>query len=313
MLRQEAIDVEISIVNHANRELLRGLLTSLPDACSGVEWHATVVDNASSDGSVAMVKDRFPAVSLVENHGVLGYGANHNQVLGKVVASRSARYALILNDDLVLRPRSVSALVAAMDAQPALGAIGPQVLNGHGGTQPSFVPFPGLLHEISEAATLRRSRRLPRRGWLAGCCLLVRAAALQESGLFDEQFFLYFEDTDLGLRLAEAGWPSSICPSVQALHYGHASLSRPELRVPSAHHLARSRYLYFFKHSGSAMAHLISSSVRLVLLARWLKATLQTAIQRDPEARILAQYLLAVASFDPGRPLDKQAGELMAP
>ena len=92
----DLLDVEISLVNTNNRALLQACLASLREACVGLNWHVTAVDNESRDGSTEMVAKEFPAARLIRNTRRLGFGANHNQVLGPALGS-GIRYALILN------------------------------------------------------------------------------------------------------------------------------------------------------------------------------------------------------------------------
>jgi GT2 family glycosyltransferase len=305
---EQLLDVEISIVNTNSRELLRGCLESLPAACDDLRWRATVVDNASSDGSAEMVSRDFPWARLIENSATRGFSANHNEVLRRGLDD-NARYILILNEDTVLQAGSVHNLVQFCDAHQSVGAAGPIIEGADGNRQQSFFSFPTLLDQA--AACLfpgRQPRTASRHGWLNGSCVLVRAAALREIGLLDERFFIFFEDTDLGLRLHQAGWESAVCPSAHILHYGHQVVSQPTYGNRMERQMLRSRYLYFRKHRGAARARFLGVVVRGALLLRAAKAFASGAFLRKTEERVLATVLWGLASYDPARLLPHERG-----
>jgi GT2 family glycosyltransferase len=293
------LDVEISIANTNSRELLRGCLGSLPGSCEGLAWHASVVDNASTDGSAEMVLNEFSWVELLRNSVMRGFSANHNQVLRRAL-DRGARYVLILNEDTVLEPGSVRELVRFCDANPRIGAAGPIILGSDGLVQRSFFSYPTV---VNQAAACLRPGRPPREarldGWLNGSCVLARADALREIGLLDERYFIFFEDTDLGLRLREAGWRSVVCSDARILHYGHQVVSQPAYGNRMERQALRSRYLYFRKHHGAVRAGAVAALVKCALAVRAVKALVWGALSRRSEERSLATVLWALASYDP--------------
>src|SRR5438105_11672953 len=136
------VDVHVSLVSTDNRELLRRCLASLPAACEGLDWAVTVIDNASTDGTAEMVAAEFPWARLLVNGRRLGFTANHNQVIGPVVAEDGSRYVLILNEDTECDPQSIAELVACGDANRRVGSAGAYVVGPDGLQQPSLQPFP---------------------------------------------------------------------------------------------------------------------------------------------------------------------------
>jgi N-acetylglucosaminyl-diphospho-decaprenol L-rhamnosyltransferase len=293
------LDVEISIANTNSRELLRGCLSSLPASCNGLAWHASVVDNASKDGSAEMVLDEFSWVELLKNSVMRGFSANHNQVLRRAL-DRGARYVLILNEDTVLEPGSVRELVGFCDAHPRIGAAGPIIRGSNGLVQRSFFSYPTV---TNQAAACLRPGRPPRvaelDGWLNGSCVLARADALREIGLLDERYFIFFEDTDLGLRLRKAGWQSAVCSDAHILHYGHQVVSQPVYGDRMERQALRSRYLYFRKHHGAVRAGAVAALIKCALAVRAVKALVWGALSRRSEERSLATVLWALAGYDP--------------
>jgi len=300
------LDVEVSIVDHENREMVRACLRSLPDACRGLAWRATVIDNASGDGSLEMLAADFPEVGVVANRVRLGFGANHNQVIHRLVADGSARHVLVLNDDTELGPESVTRMVRTLDRDAHLGAVVPSVFDGYGRPSATRLAYP------SARSWLRTDRfdvtepPDPAGGWLQGSCLLLRVDAIRPLGGFDERFFLFYEDVDLSRRLVQAGWGLGICPEATVVHHGHATVFKPGIVDITPRQGLRSRYLYFCKHVGPRRAAALSAVGRSVLLARAVRAALGWARTGDPISRNRARRLLALARLDPRKPLAQE-------
>lgn len=303
-----AVDVHVSLVNTNNRELLRRCLASLPEAAGrDVAWRATVVDNASSDGSAEMVRAEFPRAQLRVNAARLGFSANHNQVLGPVVAEDVARYVLVLNEDTELRPGSLAELVRFADERRDAGAVGPGLVAPDGRRQVSFFAFPSVRDQFGSTLVPGRAQRTVRgSGWLNGSCLLLRTEALREVGLLDERFFIFFEDTDMGLRLCRAGWSSELCETATVVHHEHQTVSRQPADSPMERQFLRSRYLYFRKHRGRLAAVWVAALVRAALTARAAKALLGSLAGNRAE-RVLARLLWRLARYDPNVPLAHEA------
>jgi GT2 family glycosyltransferase len=315
-MRGEAppLDVEVSLVNTDNRDLLRACLASLPEAAGALSWNATVVDNASDDGSSEVVRLEFPWARLIENPRRAGFSANHNQVIADVVRHDSARYVLVLNEDTELEPGSVEELVSFADREDRLGAAGPRLVEADGREQVSYFRFPGLLEQFwSTIRPGQPPRPAKTTGWLNGSCLLVRTEVLRRVGLLDPRFFIFFEDTDLGLRLHRAGWRSAVCASSRVVHHGHQTVSHSRVGTHMERQMLRSRYLYFCKHHGRHTAALVVALVRMALGVRAAKAFLTGSITRDGGERKLAGLLWSLARYDPIAPLPHESIATGAP
>lgn len=290
--------------------MVRACLRTLPAALAGLAWRVTVIDNVSGDGSLEMLATDFPDVGVVANVVRLGFGANHNQVVRRLVADGSARYVLVLNDDTELEPEAVTRMVATLDRRPDLGAVVPTVLGGDARPAATRLAYP-------TARSWLRTDRFdiaelpdPEQGWLQGACLLLRVDALRQVKGFDERFFLFYEDVDLSRRLAEAGWGLGTCGEATVVHHGHATVLRPALARDTYRQGLRSRYLYFAKHEGPRPAALLSAAGRAILLARATRCRLVWALTRQPATREQARHLLDLARFDPRRPLPHEAEQL---
>src|SRR5437868_10394671 len=203
-------DVSVSLVNTNSRELLLACLESLRAA----EVEIVVLDNASEDGSAAAVRERFPAVRLIEQRHRAGFGANHNTV----IHTTTGRYVFVLNEDTTSEDWGFEPMVAHLDANPGVAALGPRLVYPDGRPQASAWRFPSPATAALGLLTLGRAGILQSGGgetrdvdWAMAAALLVRREALDDGhgggvGVFDEDFFIYSEETDLCRRLRNAGW-----------------------------------------------------------------------------------------------------------
>jgi len=296
----------VSIVDHENRDMVRSCLDSLPVACRGLTRRTTVIDNVSADGSLEMLAAEFPEVDVLANPVRRGFGANHNQVLRRLVADGSARYALVLNDDTELGPDAVTRMVAMLDRHPDLGAVVPNVFDALGRPSANRLAYP------SARSWLRTDRfdvtepPDPEQGWLQGSCLALRVEALRQVGVFDERFFLFYEDVDLSHRLVRAGWALGVCPEATVMHHGHSTVFKPGIVEVTPKQGLRSRYLYFAKHFGPRRAELLSAVGRAVMLARAAKTAVIWVRARDPVLLDRALRLVVLARLNPRKPLPQE-------
>jgi len=244
-------DVSISIVNAGNRDLLLACLDSL----AGEDAEIVVLDNASEDGSVEAVRERFPEVRVIAQDFRAGFGANHNTV----IRATSGRYVFLLNEDTTSDDWGLALMVDYLDGHPEVGALGPRLVYPDGRPQASAWRFPTPGRSAVSALTLGRvavvqSRgRLPRRvGWLTAAALMLPRRVLDEVGLFDEDFFMYSEETDLQRRMRRSGYESHWFPDVTVVHHeGQSTAAVPERRI---NEVWRSRHHYWRKHHSAVGA-----------------------------------------------------------
>jgi len=236
-----------------------------------------VVDNASADGSVAMVREDFPQVRLIANAENLGFTRGNNQA----IAQSRGRYVLLLNPDTEVIGDALNTMVRYMDAHPQVGVLGPQLLNPDGSVQPSRRRFPTLATAFLESTVLQQwfpDNRILRRyyvrdrgddevqavDWVVGACLLVRRQAIEQVGLLDEAFFMYSEELDWFRRFKEHDWQVVYLPTAQVIH--HEARSSEQLKALQHIQFQRSKVLYFRKHHGRRPAELL----RLFLMATYV-------------------------------------------
>ena len=252
--------LSVVIVSYNTREMTLRCLRSLDDALQGLEAGIFVVDNGSSDGSAEAIEHEFPAVNLIQNERNRGFGAANNQAL------RLARgeFVLLLNSDSFPEKTAISHLIECARSYPRGAIFGPRLLNEDGSLQPSCYRFPSPSRSIWENTLL--SAAFPNhpifgdyRAWphdekrevdfVIGACWLVRCAAIEEVGLFDEEFFLYAEETDWARRFLKAGWKTLFVPDAQVVHLGGGSGGAQPDRVFCEFHRGQERFIR--KHYGT--------------------------------------------------------------
>ncbi len=252
------VELSIIVVSYNTRELLAQCLRSLALASRETPHEIIVVDNASSDRSGEMIAREFPRVRSIANAVNVGFARAVNQ---GIRASGGELLALV-NSDAEPAPGAFHTLAAFLKAQPAVGAVGPRMLLPDGRPVNSCFRFPSLIRPYLNFRALRGivgdsfslgypsvSPLLKAGGavdWLSGACLVLRRKALDQVGLMDEHFFMYFEDTDLCRRLRRAGWSVWYWPEVGVVHHvgGSSGSDRERLRLE----LRRSCLHYFLTH-----------------------------------------------------------------
>ena len=279
------IDLSIIIVNWNTRDLLEQCLSSVYATTHDIPFEVFVVDNASSDGSVEIVRERFPEVQLIENEENLGFAKANNQA----IRESKGRYILLLNSDTVVLSGAIERMIEFMDGHPEAGAVGAKLLNPDGSFQASYNDFPTPLSELVLLAGLSRvvynpyypsyppdlSNERRECDWVGGACLMVRKEAIEEVGLLDENYFMYVEEVDWCYRLRKAGWKVYYLPEAQIVHWGGQS-SRRE-RGKARRLLRKSELLFFKKHYGPLLATCLQIAICLFSLVRmglWFAAYL---------------------------------------
>jgi GT2 family glycosyltransferase len=244
------VDLSILIVNASSREPLLACLQSIEsDLPQALDVEVLVLDNASDDGSAPSVRERFPRVRLIEQPFRAGFGANQNAL----IRASSGRYVYLLNPDTTSDDWAFARLVTELDAHPRVGALGPRLVYPDGTRQASAWRFPSPPTSVFGLLTFGRLGIVQSTGgrprsvdWVMGSALLLRRAALQDVGVFDEDFFMYFEETDLCLRLRRAGWDVRYFPSVTVAHQkAESSAALPERRI---NEWWRGHHRYWRKH-----------------------------------------------------------------
>lgn len=324
------VRVAITIVSYNVQSLLRRCLHSIEKHAGGAGYivETIVVDNASSDGSAALVAAEFPAVRLLASAANLGFTGGNNLalwVLGFQVAVSAAGggvargadppdFVLLLNPDAELTPGALPQLVDYLATHPAAAICGPQLRYGDGRFQHGAFRFPGLgqvaldvlpvagLPAVHRLFDSRINGRYPAALWrggapfpvdfVLGAAMLVRGAAIAQVGGLDDSYWMYCEEMDWCLRMREQGWRVAAAPAAVVVHYeGQSSRQR---RWRSFEQLWRSRYRFFALHRGHYPAGFTPALRSLVRLGMMLQAR---------QAR---------ADFEAGRVTGSELGDALA-
>lgn len=263
------MDLSIIIVNWNTRDLLARCLASVFDTATALNLEVIVVDNDSTDGSQAMLREQFPRVRLIQNYENVGFARANNQAL----AMSKGRYALLLNSDALLLANAIQSMLALAEAKPRAGIVGAHLLNVDGSFQASHTPFPNIWQELlmlSGVGRMLYGRWYPSRGpeedrgpqvvdYVEGACMLVRREAFEEVGGLDEDYFIYAEEVDWCYAMREKGWQVWYQPTAKVIHLGGGSSQNR--RSQREADLYRSRVRFFRKHYGDRAVWLLKLQI----------------------------------------------------
>jgi N-acetylglucosaminyl-diphospho-decaprenol L-rhamnosyltransferase len=250
--------IKVSIVTYNSAKEIANCLESLESGLEGLEYDVTVVDNASSDDTVALIRSKFDKVEVIETGKNLGFGAAHNLV----IRNADTPYVLVLNPDAMLQEKAVSRLLLGIKSDARVAVVGPRVEYEDGWPQLSFGMFPGLFADLRQSKlvksvqarekdSIKKLENLLKNdvnpGWVSGSCFLARRDLLEKVGYFDENFFLYLEDVDLCLRLRKSGYKIKVVSNAVCRHAEGKSHESSETMTS---HYRDSRLIYENKHGG---------------------------------------------------------------
>jgi N-acetylglucosaminyl-diphospho-decaprenol L-rhamnosyltransferase len=290
----------VIIVSWNVRDLLTRCLDSLFAELdsSAIDARVIVVDNASSDGSVEMVRSRYPRIEVIASEKNLGFAGGNNIGLNHIrVMEQGVEFVLLLNPDAEVQPSAIKTLLDVIRSRSDVAVVTSWLSYSDGSFQHSAFHFPGLaqlyIELLPAPARLYESRlngRYPQRLYAAsqpfeidhplGAVMLLRAEAIRQAGLFDEGFALYCEEIDWCARFKEAGWHLLCVPSAHVIH--HSGKSTSQVRVEAFIKLWTARYRLHKKHPQFAPLWLARLIVRLGMRRRMqgASAEMQAACQK---------------------------------
>jgi len=249
--------LSIVIVNYNAKEHLEHCLESLTSSPPAIPHEIVVVDNASTDGSVAAVRARWPRTRIIEQPANGGFAAGNN---AGIRATDSA-LILLLNNDTIVPLGAVDHLVNRLLARPEAAVAGPRLVDSAGRVELSFGPMISPLNELRQKLTTmlhgrsvapvsswvdRTTRREQDVDWVSGACLLVRRADAEQAGLLDERFFLYTEDVDFCAAIRARGRRVMFTPVAEIIHLRGRSRATAPLAMNVAYR--RSHLAFYEKH-----------------------------------------------------------------
>ncbi len=255
------MDISVVIVNWNVKELLQKCLESVFQYQHSYRVEVIVIDNASSDDSVEMIRGKFPQVQLIENEKNIGFAAANNQG----IKMAKGRYIFALNPDTEIKENTFQVLIQTATEYPKAGMIGCKLLNPDNSTQNSVRrdPTTKALWQIALKIPKLIGNTNAIKNYLAtdfnyqmeqeveqimGACMFIKKEMLNEIGLFDESFFIWFEEVDLCKRARNAGWNIIYTPKTHIVHYGGESFKQ-ELTLKKQKMFFKSALIYLKKHS----------------------------------------------------------------
>lgn len=283
-------DLSVVIVTWNARAVLLDCLESLEREVLGrrdpgrMDVEVLVVDNGSADGTVEVVRERYPWAELIALPENLGFAAGNNVGLRRA----KGRHAVLLNSDTVVFRDALESCVRYLDDHPEVGVVGPQLLNPDGSLQNCIHNHPSLLTELVPKGLLETlfPRRFPSKRRthpgpidveaVLGACLFVRREVLESVGLMPEDYFFFLEETDWCFRIRAAGWRIVHLPGVHIVHVFGAS-TKKKMPAETRIEYHRSLYHFFRKNRGTGPA-------AAVVLLRVLKGLLYVSVGAIPAA-----------------------------
>jgi len=260
MIKPRVVDLSIIIISTNEGYFLKSCLQSIYDSKPNVSFETVVVNNCSDDNTVDILETDFPAVNVISNERKLGFSANNNQAIKR----SGGRYILILNSDIVVLLGSLESMVGFMEEHPEAGIAGCKLLNPDYSLQYSCRKFSTLatfflrgLHfdTLFPNSTMLRKymmsdwdhNQVREVDWVMGSCMMVRRKAIEEVGMLDENFILYFEDQDWCYRMWKHGWKVHYVPQAQMIHYYPRRSAKGIFNALTWIHI-RSMFYFFKKH-----------------------------------------------------------------
>lgn len=309
-MKNSKVDISIIIVSYNTKDLLRQCINSIIENTFGIDYEIIVVDNASRDDSIIMLKSEFPNVKLIES-GINGGFAYANNI---GIKESNGRYVFLLNSDTVILKDVIKRLVSFMDEDTSIGLTGPKLLNGDFSHQTSISAFPTLKKEIYHIYKFKNLLKIPiikkflvkfagRIGSkdveqymknfqeilepedvqvLVGAALLIRREVIDDIGLLDERYFMYYEEIDFCYQAYKKGWRRVYCPYGEIMHLiGQSSEKISDITFYERY---RSMILYFRKNYGKTKEILVRINLVIALAFRVIAIQLIGIIRRSAES-----------------------------
>lgn len=284
------MDVSVVLVNYNTKDMTRDCLKSLYEKTSEIDFEVFVVDNNSHDGSCEMIEQEFPMVKLIKNPDNKGFGSANNLA----IRQSNAKYIFCLNTDTLLLDNAIKKFYDFMEAaeNQNVGSCGCQLLDKNMQKQHSYgrypriarilftlfglaLLFPKTYRKIFTQTPNENDEKPYEVEYITGADLFIRKSVLDEVGLYDEDFFMYFEDAELEYRIAKAGYKNVIIPAINIIHYCGMPPKNPP--IPRLKMSRESEIKYYRKRSGTFAALFVKTLyiIRYIFDIKFEKAYFQ--------------------------------------
>lgn len=265
-------------------------------------FEIVIVDNASADGSAAVLRAAFPEMTVIENSENLGYAGGNNVGI-RYALERGADYVLLLNNDTVVSPTLLQDLVAAAESDRGIGIVGPKIYDYH---DPTTIWFTGAMIDWWTGASPHIGLGERDHGQynqrvavdrLTGCAMMVRRDVFERVGLFDPEYFLYYEDVDFCVRAAKAGYQLYCIQTTKVWHKVSSSTGANEKSALHAYYQTRNRLLFLYKNARIVLS---LHGINCLLFGYCLLRAILPLVDRSSRARY-AGRAAALIDFYAGR------------
>lgn len=251
--------VAIILLNWNTPQHTSDCIQSILQYCNSERYDILVADNGSTDDSLNLLRQKFPDLTYIDNERNLGFAEGNNQALIKSI-SAGYKYSLLMNTDTLVDEDIVQKLSTHLNQHPQVAAVQPaiywlhkptEIWNGEG----RFNKLLGTTVSDTSAPANQAQSPFTTAEWVTGCCMMIRNEALQQSGLFNRLFFLYYEDVDLSFRLRKAGYHLHYLPSCKMYHEAgiSAKVTAPKKEgqlSPVIHYYISRNHLWFIRQYG---------------------------------------------------------------
>jgi N-acetylglucosaminyl-diphospho-decaprenol L-rhamnosyltransferase len=307
------LDLSVIVVSYNTRRLLAHCVASVLESCarSPITSEVFVIDNSSTDGSPAEIRERFPSVQVVDLPHNMGYAAAANEGIRR----SSGRVCCILNADVEVLDNSLESMFRFLNEHPDAGIVGANLQNRDGTEQESCFRFPTLAMTFLDFFPLNhrlaRSRvngRYP--AWQQagpflvdhplGACLTAKKELIKDIGLLDERYFMYCEEIDWCYRAKEDGWQVYCLPEAKLVHLGGQSTSQRRGEMYYALH--RARYMFFRRYYSHRFVLIAAAITRIGVINEYGKLWLarRSGKVTDKEYGDLRHAYRRILSMRPG-------------
>ncbi len=291
-------DLSIIIVNYNTEKLLGECLNSVYENIEGLDFEVFVVDNNSSDNSVAMIKDKFPQVQIIENKRNVGFAGANNQAIKKATGN----YVFLLNPDTIVLTNNIKGIIDFMENDDSVGCCGPMVLNkdltiqrqckrGFPTPWTTLTYITGFWRVFSKFSwgkkmfggyfLLNKSDdKKCEVDQISGSAMIVRKKTIESVGLLDEKYVMYWEDSDWCFRIKNAGYKIYYYPDVKIIHYGGQGGSQLHARK-NLYHFHRGSYLFYKKHLSSKYFFLINIIYYIAIFSSFLIKSILNLFKKE--------------------------------
>jgi len=304
------LDVSVLIVNWNTRDVVYDCLASIYEQTHGICFEVILVDNASSDGSVDMIKQEYPCVTLIENKENQGFASANNQAM----EIARGRYVLLLNPDTIVLDGAIQKTVTYADNEPDIGVLGCQVWLNDKEIQKTCFAFPTISGLVVQKLGLRRLFPRSRTfGWIdygwwdrttsmdvdvvSGMFMLVRREVIDQAGIMDDAYFVYAEETDWCYRIKKANWRCVFSPVARIIHLDGGNKSTDLVRVKMFVQMQKSLLIFYRKHLGLFSWILAKTIYVISMTLRCIGFAILSQVRKDDRLSKKAEQSLAALKF----------------